>query len=211
MQEGDIQIKGYPLRLPLDVLLVFHCQSRGLHRARKIITPLKDRIGARNSQHYPASLEEGRTITAQRPGWAAISGKKIDVPQFFARSWKEIGLFKLVKTSAWIRRCRRQPASAHHFTLESLVSSAEQRRRCSGRTIRRGPRGPTFTPPSPPSPAKWRLEYEGGSKARTPSPANSFATMDPCALEKHSISKCLLRRRDRHGANEFAGDGVRAF
>ena len=65
MQEGDIQIKGYPLRLPLDVLLVFTANPEDYTARGKIITPLKDRIGAEIRTHYPATVQEGIAITAQ--------------------------------------------------------------------------------------------------------------------------------------------------
>src|SRR5882724_189834 len=65
MQEGDIQIKGYPLRLPLDVLLTFTANPEDYTARGKIITPLKDRIGSEIRTHYPATIEEGMTITAQ--------------------------------------------------------------------------------------------------------------------------------------------------
>jgi len=65
MQEGDIQIKGYPVRLPLDVLLVFSANPEDYTARGKIITPLKDRIGAEIRTHYPASIEEGMAITSQ--------------------------------------------------------------------------------------------------------------------------------------------------
>src|SRR5439155_6212265 len=60
MQEGDIQIKGYPLRLPLDVLLVFTANPEDYTARGKIITPLKDRIGAEIRTHYPSRSEERR-------------------------------------------------------------------------------------------------------------------------------------------------------
>src|SRR5881227_1585213 len=82
MQEGDIQIKGYPLRLPLDVLLVFTANPEDYTARGKIITPLKDRIGAEIRTHYPASLEEGMTITAQEAWVGRDSGKKVDVPPY---------------------------------------------------------------------------------------------------------------------------------
>src|SRR2546422_11701006 len=82
MQEGDIQIKGYPIRLPLDVLLVFTANPEDYTARGKIITPLKDRIGAEIRTHYPASVEEGMTITAQEAWTGRDSGKKIDVPQY---------------------------------------------------------------------------------------------------------------------------------
>ncbi len=65
MQEGDIQIKGYPLRLPLDVLLVFTANPEDYTARGKIITPLKDRIGAEIRTHYHYTLQEGNRITAQ--------------------------------------------------------------------------------------------------------------------------------------------------
>jgi magnesium chelatase subunit I len=65
MQEGDVQIKGYPVRLPLDVLLVFSANPEDYTARGKIITPLKDRIGAEIRTHYPAGLDQGMKITAQ--------------------------------------------------------------------------------------------------------------------------------------------------
>src|SRR5258708_528181 len=65
MQEGDIQIKGYPLRLPLDVLLVFTANPEDYTARGKIVTPLKDRIGSEVRTHYPASVEQGIAITRQ--------------------------------------------------------------------------------------------------------------------------------------------------
>src|SRR5262245_3739184 len=65
MQEGDVQIKGYPVRLPLDVLLVFSANPEDYTARGKIITPLKDRIGSEIQTHYPASIKEGVEITKQ--------------------------------------------------------------------------------------------------------------------------------------------------
>src|ERR1700730_10377202 len=65
MQEGDVQIKGYPIRLALDVALVFSANPEDYTARGKIITPLKDRIGSEIRTHYPATVEEGITITAQ--------------------------------------------------------------------------------------------------------------------------------------------------
>jgi len=125
MQEGDIQIKGYPLRLPLDVLLVFTANPEDYTARGKIITPLKDRIGAEIRTHYPASLEEGMTITAQEAWVGRDSGKKIDVPQYLRQVVEEIA-FQAREDKRVDRRSgvsQRLPIT----TLESLVSSAEQR------------------------------------------------------------------------------------
>ena len=64
MQEGDVQIKGYPVRLPLDLMLVFTANPEDYTARGKIITPLKDRIGSEIRTHYPATLEQGLDITA---------------------------------------------------------------------------------------------------------------------------------------------------
>jgi magnesium chelatase subunit I len=64
MQEGDVQIKGYPVRLPLDVAIVFSANPEDYTARGKIVTPLKDRIGSEVRTHYPATVEEGIAITA---------------------------------------------------------------------------------------------------------------------------------------------------
>src|SRR6516162_772152 len=81
MQEGDVQIKGYPVRLPLDVALVFSANPEDYTARGKIITPLKDRIGSEIRTHYPASIDEGLTITAQE-AWERRNGLPLTVPQF---------------------------------------------------------------------------------------------------------------------------------
>jgi magnesium chelatase subunit I len=65
MQEGDVQIKGYPVRLQLDVLLCFTANPEDYTARGKIITPLKDRIGSEIITHYPETVELGMSITAQ--------------------------------------------------------------------------------------------------------------------------------------------------
>ena len=65
LQEGDVQIKGYPVRLPLDVMLVFSANPEDYTARGKIITPLKDRIGSEIRTHYPATRQHAMAITAQ--------------------------------------------------------------------------------------------------------------------------------------------------
>jgi magnesium chelatase subunit I len=128
MQEGDIQIKGYPLRLPLDVLLVFTANPEDYTARGKIITPLKDRIGAEIRTHYPATVVEGMTITSQE-AWVtreeSSGGRKIEVPEYLRQVIEEIA-FQAREDKRVDRRSgvsQRLPIT----TLESVVSSAEQR------------------------------------------------------------------------------------
>src|ERR1700724_3482227 len=84
MQEGDVQIKGYPVRLPLDVMLVFTANPEDYTARGKIITPLKDRIGAEITTHYPAELQTGVEITKQE-AWVDREGLdeyRLRVPGF---------------------------------------------------------------------------------------------------------------------------------
>lgn len=85
MQEGDVQIKGYPVRLPLDVALVFSANPEDYTARGKIVTPLKDRIGSEIRTHYPLTLAEGVAITRQEarlPPPAPDSGRSLMVPEF---------------------------------------------------------------------------------------------------------------------------------
>ena len=85
MQEGDVQIKGYPIRLPLDVALVFSANPEDYTARGKIITPLKDRIGSEIRTHYPATVEEGIAITAQE-AWTQRNGHNLHIPKYVQRS-----------------------------------------------------------------------------------------------------------------------------
>src|SRR6267143_955922 len=120
MQEGDVQIKGYPVRLPLDVMLIFSANPEDYTARGKIITPLKDRIGSEIRTHYPATVEEGLAITAQEAWTGRDSGKKIDVPQYLRQVVEEIA-FQAREDKRVDRRSgvsQRLPIT----TLESLVS-----------------------------------------------------------------------------------------
>src|SRR2546426_612887 len=80
LQEGDVQIKGYPIRLPLDVCMVFTANPEDYTARGKIITPLKDRIGSEVRTHYPATVEQGVAIT-QQEAWTE-RGKGVRIPRF---------------------------------------------------------------------------------------------------------------------------------
>ena len=125
MQEGDIQIKGYPLRLPLDVLLVFSANPEDYTARGKIITPLKDRIGAEIRTHYPSTIEEGISITRQEAWTGRDSGYRVDVPDYLRELVEEIAFQarddKRVDKRSGVSQ--RLPISV----TESVVSNAEQR------------------------------------------------------------------------------------
>jgi magnesium chelatase subunit I len=125
MQEGDIQIKGYPIRMALDVLLVFTANPEDYTARGKIITPLKDRVGSEIRTHYPATVAEGMAITAQE-SWTNREGKRrVQVPEYIREIVEEVA-FQAREDKRVDRRSgvsQRLPIS----TLENVLSSAEQR------------------------------------------------------------------------------------
>lgn len=86
LQEGDVQIKGYPIRLELDVMLVFSANPEDYTARGKIVTPLKDRIGSEIRTHYPTDIRLGMNITAQE----AVKAEGVVVPDFIAELVEEI-------------------------------------------------------------------------------------------------------------------------
>src|SRR5580765_1994681 len=90
LQEGDVQIKGYPVRLPLDVLMAFTANPEDYTARGKIITPLKDRIGSEIRTHYPKTRQDALAITAQEAWTDRRRGVPIEVPQFVREVVEEI-------------------------------------------------------------------------------------------------------------------------
>src|SRR6202045_2513025 len=161
MQEGDIQIKGYPVRMPLDVLLVFTANPEDYTARGKIITPLKDRIGSEIRTHYPATVEEGMTITHQESWVSRNSGSKIEVPVYLREVVEEVA-FQAREDKRVDKRSgvsQRLPIT----TLESIVSNAEQRAARNGEKSSVA-RVADIYAAMPAITGKLELEYEGELK-----------------------------------------------
>ena len=157
MQEGDVQIKGYPVRLPLDVLLAFTANPEDYTARGKIITPLKDRIGSEILTHYPRSVELGMEITEQE-AWTARGGLAADLPDFIAELIERIA-FEAREDKRVDRRSgvsQRLPISV----MENAVSSAERRAVSLGED-RIVPRVSDVYAAVPSITGKLELEYEG--------------------------------------------------
>ncbi len=160
MQEGDVQIKGYPIRLPLDVAIVFSANPEDYTARGKIITPLKDRIGSEIRTHYPATVEEGMTITAQE-AWIARDGSRLHIPKYVQEVIERIAFAarddkKIDKRSGVSQRL---PISA----IENVVSNAE-RRALTHREKLIVPRISDIYAALPAITGKLELEYEGEMK-----------------------------------------------
>ncbi|MCA1630387.1 MAG: magnesium chelatase [Acidobacteria bacterium] len=159
MQEGDVQIKGYPVRLPLDVMLVFSANPEDYTARGKIITPLKDRIGAEVTTHYPAELQLGVEITKQE-AWVEREGLvgKLRVPEFIRELVEQIA-FEARDDQRIDKRSgvsQRLPITV----TESLVSNAERRALATGE-YEIVPRISDVYAAVPSMTGKMELEYEG--------------------------------------------------
>jgi magnesium chelatase subunit I len=158
MQEGDVQIKGYPVRLALDVLLVFTANPEDYTARGKIITPLKDRIGSEIRTHYPATVAEGISITAQESWTKRNSQRRAEVPDFIREVVEEIA-FQAREDKRVDKRSgvsQRLPISA----LENVLSSAEQRAVRSGDASSVARVSDVYAA-IPAMTGKFELEYEG--------------------------------------------------
>src|SRR2546425_3457416 len=159
MQEGDVQVKGYPVRLNLDVALVFTANPEDYTARGKIITPLKDRIGSEIVTHYPYTVDAGVEITKQE-AWTARDGLKerLDIPDFIRETIEQIAFEarddqRIDKHSGVSQRL---PISV----MESVVSNAERRSLMTDEQ-RVVPRIADIYAAIPSMTGKMELEYEG--------------------------------------------------
>jgi magnesium chelatase subunit I len=157
MQEGDVQIKGYPVRLELDVVLAFSANPEDYTARGKIVTPLKDRIGSEIRTHYPETIEEGMAITAQE-AWSERGATKITIPQYLREVIEQVAFSaredkKVDKRSGVSQRL---PIS----TMELVVSNAERRALLHGEKLV-VPRVSDLYAAMPGITGKLELEYEG--------------------------------------------------
>jgi magnesium chelatase subunit I len=158
MQEGDVQVKGYPVRLPLDVAIVFTANPEDYTARGKIITPLKDRIGSEIRTHYPQTLEHALAITAQE-AWTERNGAKgMAIPQFIREVIESIA-FEARQEKKIDKRSgvsQRMPITC----LENALSNAE-RRAMINREGTIVPRLSDIYAALPSMTGKFELEYEG--------------------------------------------------
>jgi magnesium chelatase subunit I len=164
LQEGDVQIKGYPVRLPLDVLLIFSANPEDYTARGKIITPLKDRIGAEIQTHYPTALAHGIEITRQEAWTERFEDGNdthrltIHIPPLINEIAEQVAF--IARTDKRIDKrsgvSQRLPISL----LESVVSNAERRALLNNEAIAT-PRVSDVYASIPAITGKLELEYEG--------------------------------------------------
>jgi len=186
MQEGDVQIKGFPIRLPLDIFMVFSANPEDYTARGRIITPLKDRIGSEVKTHYPYTIEDGIRITLQEAWLERKGSNKIVTPDFITEIIEGIAFHgrqdQRIDQRSGISQ--RLPISC----LEVTVSNAEQRA-LSAQEDQVVPRPSDVYASLPAITGKLELEYEGELKGA-----------EKIAIQL--IQSSVLRAFERHFPNQ---------
>lgn len=129
LQEGDIQIRGFKLRLPLDIQFLFTANPEDYTNRGSIITPLKDRIESQILTHYPKTIDIAKTITKQEARLASEQNK-VEVPDILATMLEQISFN--ARESEYIDEKSGVSARLGISGYENLVSTAERRMLING-------------------------------------------------------------------------------
>lgn len=129
LEEGDIQIRGFPVRLPLDMMMVFSANPEDYTNRGNIITPLKDRIESQIQTHYPQDLENAMAITRQE-AWVERDGVACRLPEYFREIVEEIGFE--ARRSEFVDQGSGVSARVTISAIENLMSNAERRALLTG-------------------------------------------------------------------------------
>ena len=123
LEENDLQIRGFPIRVPLDMLLVFTANPEDYTNRGNIITPLKDRIASQINTHYPNTLEEAKSITRQE-AWVD-RGSKIFIPEIIRDIIEQISFE--ARASEYVDQSSGVSARLSISAYENLISNIERR------------------------------------------------------------------------------------
>jgi len=130
LEEKDFQIRGFPVRIPLDVAMVFSANPEDYTNRGNIITPLRDRINSQIVTHYPLTREQGVAITQQEAWTQRASGIEVRVPAFMRDLVEEVAI--QARRSEYVDQNSGVSARLPIALLENLVSNAERRALVTG-------------------------------------------------------------------------------
>jgi len=124
LEERDVQIRGFPVRLDLDLCLVFSANPEDYTNRGRIVTPLKDRIGSVIRTHYPTTRDVGISINDQN-AWVNREGQSITIPKFIKEVVEEAA--RLARSSSHVNQASGVSVRMSIANLENVVSNAERR------------------------------------------------------------------------------------
>jgi magnesium chelatase subunit I len=132
LEEKDIQIRGFNIRIPIDVMIVFTANPEDYTNRGNLITPLKDRIDSQIITHYPKSLEDAIAITEQE-AWVVRNGQDVRMPMYFKEIIEQIGFE--ARKSEFVDQKSGVSARLAISAMENFVSNAERRSLLSGESM----------------------------------------------------------------------------
>ncbi len=125
LEERDLQIRGFPVRIPLDILLVFSANPEDYTNRGNIITPLKDRISSQILTHYPEDVKTAARITAQEAWLDRDGSPRVEIPEFFRDLVEEIAF--VARQSEFVDQSSGVSARMPISAIEILASNLERR------------------------------------------------------------------------------------
>ncbi|MFU8858882.1 MAG: AAA family ATPase [Cyclonatronaceae bacterium] len=190
MQERDIQIRGFNVRIPLDIMMVFSANPEDYTNRGNIITPLKDRIDSQIITHYPKSIEVGIAITEQEAWTHRESDVEIGIPDFMKQIIQQISFE--ARESEYIDEKSGVSARLTITAMEQMVSAAERRAIMNGdkKTV---VRISDLYHGVPALTGKMELVYEGEQEGAV-------------NVAKHLIGKAISAIFRKHFPDPFLGD-----
>lgn len=124
MEEKDIQIRGFNIRIPMDIMIVFTANPEDYTNRGNLITPLKDRIDSQIITHYPRTLDDAVAITKQE-AWIQRNGREIKLPPYIYEIIEQIGFE--ARKSEFVDQKSGVSARLTISAIENLISNAERR------------------------------------------------------------------------------------
>ena len=125
LEEGDIQIRGFKLRMPLDVLFIFTANPEDYTNRGSIVTPLKDRIQSQILTHYPTSIETALNITEQEANYTDAQKQQVNISDFIKRIIEQVAIE--ARSSELVDRKSGVSARLTIAAFENAISAAERR------------------------------------------------------------------------------------
>jgi magnesium chelatase subunit I len=200
LEEGDVQIRGFPVRLPLDLLLTFSANPEDYTNRGRIITPLRDRIRSQILTHYPRSIEEAQAITAQEARVDRPAAVRVDVPGYLRTVIEEVAF--QARASELVDQSSGVSARLPIALTENTLSNAERRAFSSGAEEATARISDVLAAVSAVT-GKIELVYEGEREG-------------PLAVARHVMGRAVKAVFDRHfpdayKAGEEPGSGEGEF
>jgi len=128
LEENDLQIRGFPVRIPMDVVLVFTANPEDYTNRGNLITPLKDRIDSQIITHYPRSIEESAQITMQE-AWVE-RGQPIQIPHFMQEVIESVAF--VARESEYVDKSSGVSQRLTISLMENVISNLERRNLLTG-------------------------------------------------------------------------------